>query len=159
MTSEELKQNLRAFLSRELGPNLEQEALAIANDLRNIVRDRVQTRGAGPDGRPFAPYVPSYARSRLKSGFQIRTVDYTRTGRLWASIIPEVESRDDTGVTIAIGPRNEENRKKLRGRGTLRARKDGVRRGLPTLPSRQELETVFEDWAGGVFRRFQNSIT
>lgn len=158
MTSEQLKLNLRRFLDDEIGPNLEREALAIANDLRNLVRDRVQTRGFGPDGRAFAPYVPSYARSRSRDGYQVRKVDYTRTGRLWASIIPEVESKDRTGITIAIGPRSADNRVKLLGKGTLSPRKDGTRRGLPTLPSETELRQAFEDWASGVINRFENTI-
>lgn len=158
MTSDELKRALSKFADQELGQNLEREALTIANDLRNLVRDRVQTSGYGPDGRPFAPYTPDYARSRKRSGYQIRRVDYTRSGRLWASIIAEVEEKTADSVTVAIGPRNEENRRKLRGPGTLAARKDGVKRGLPTLPNQKELRDVFADWTRGFFDRFENSL-
>lgn len=158
MDSSELVIRLREFLARQSEASLRRQALIASFNLREMVRYRVQNTGIGPDGRPFAPYVPSYARERQKAGFQIRKVDYTRTGSLWGSIIPEVESNGPGFVVIAIGPTTEDNAVKLRGPGTLTPRKDGVRRGLPTLPSPDELRETMDVWAEEIIDEFLKTV-
>ena len=155
MTSEELSDRLRAFLS---GIDVERRFLQMCFDLRDTVRDRVQNAGLNNRDTPFVPYTPGYAKTRLKKGFQARKVDYTRTGRLWGSIIPEVVSSGDGVVVVEIGPRGRDNEVKLLGAGTLKPRKDGQLRGLVTLPSERELEDAFTDLVEGILDEFENVL-
>lgn len=158
MTSEELIKNLRSFLDRQTSGEMERRFLRVAFDLKDAVRDRVQNSGTDRRGQPFAPYVPGYARQRQKAGAQFRKVDYTRSGRLWASITPEIESSNEREIVISIGPRTRENQVKLLGPGTLKPRKDGVQRGLPTLPNDRELSEAFEGMVEEVIDDFENSV-
>lgn len=149
---------IREFLDRQTGEEMEQRFLRLASDVRDAVRDRVQTAGQDRTGQAFAPYVPDYAKRRAKAGYQIRKVDYTRTGRLWASILPEVVERTDTGIVIEIGPRGEDNRVKLLGPGTTKPRKDGVQRGLPTLPNEAELTEAFAVLVEEIAEDFERTV-
>lgn len=158
MTSEELVNGLRAFLDRMSGQELERRLLSTASDLKDSVRDRVQNSGLNRRNQPFAPYTPPYAKKRQKDGLQVRKVDYTRSGRLWASITPTVVSNDGETIIIEIGPRGRENEVKLLGPGTLKARKDGVQRGLPTLPNEKEISEAFLGFVEEVFLEFENAI-
>lgn len=158
MTSEETVIQLRAFLNQVTGVELERRVLRTASDLKDAVRDRVQVSGENNRGRPFAPYVQSYAKQRQKAGFQIRKVDYTRSGRLWGSIAPRVVSNDGQTIVVEIAPRGRDNELKLLGPGTLKARKDGVQRGLPTLPNDQEVTEAFESFIGEIFLDFENTV-
>ena len=158
MTSEELVNGLRVFLDRMSGPELERRLLRTASDLKDSVRDRVQNSGLNRRNQPFAAYTPPYAKQRQKAGFQVRKVDYTRTGRLWASIMPQVISNDGETIIIEIGPRGRENELKLLGPGTLKARKDGVRRGLPTLPNEKEISEAFAGFVEEIFLDFENAV-
>lgn len=158
MTVEQLQQRLQSFLDSYLSQNLERDAQRIGMNLRNQVRSRVQTRGENARGRRFAAYTPDYARTRLKKGFQARTVDYTRSGRLWSSIVVESRKTGRDEVTVTIGPRDQENANKLRGRGALAPRKDGVRRGLIIEPSKEEIDEVFDIWVEEVERAFFDAL-
>jgi len=158
MTSEELTQQLRALLNRQTSGDMEDRFLRVANDLKDTVRDRVQNSGTNRRGQPFAPYVPGYARERLRKGFQARKVDYTRSGRLWANIQPVVVSRNEREIVIEIGPQSRENELKLLGPGTTKPRKDGVQRGLPTLPNDQEISDAFEDMVLDIIDDFENTV-
>lgn len=158
MTSEELVIQLRGFLDRLTGPEMERRLLRVASDLKDSVRDRVQTSGNNRNNRPFAPYTGLYAKQRQKKGFQIRKVDYTRSGRLWASIAPEIVSNNGGTIVIEIGPKGRENEVKLLGPGTTKPRKDGVQRGLPTLPNDKELSDAFEDMVIEIIEDFENSV-
>lgn len=158
MTSEELVIQLRAFLDRQTGAEMERRLLRVASDLKDAVRDRVQTSGNNRQNRPFAPYTDLYAKQRQKKGFQIRKVDYTRSGRLWASITPELVSNDGQTIVIEIGPKGRENKVKLLGPGTTKPRKDGVQRGLPTLPNEKELSDAFEGIVVEIIEDFENSV-
>lgn len=159
MTADELSARLDVFVRQELdGDGLRKQALLIANNLRDKVRERVQTRGFGPEERAFASYVPDYAKRRNNKGFQIRHVDYTRSGRLWAGIIVETVDQGPQTVTVAIGPRDDDGANILKGKGALAPRKDGVRRGLITQPSPGELQEAFEDWATDVYDKFIKTV-
>jgi len=158
MTPEQLNQRLRAFLRDYLNANLERDAARLGANLKNQVRSRVQTRGENADGRRYAAYTQDYAKQRLKKGFQVRKVDYTRSGRLWSSITVETRRTGQGEVTVTIGPRDRANADKLRGRGAMRARKDGVRRGLIIEPSQEEIDEVFDVWLEDVERAFLRSM-
>lgn len=158
MTSKELVIKLRAFLDRQTGAQMERRLLRTASDLKDAVRDRVQTSGQNNKGRAFAPYTLPYARQRRKKGYQIRKVDYTRTGRLWGSIFPELVSNDGQTIVIEIGPKGRDNEVKLLGPGTTKPRKDGVQRGLPTLPSDRELNEAFADLVEEIISDFENTV-
>lgn len=137
---------------------MERRLLRVASDLKDAVRDRVQTSGNNRQNKPFAPYTIQYANQRQKKGFQIRKVDYTKSGRLWASITPELVSNDGQTIIIEIGPKGRENEVKLLGPGTTKPRKDGVQRGLPTLPNEKELSDAFEDMVVEIIEDFENSV-
>ena len=158
MTSEELVIQLRSFLQDQTGVELERRVLRAAADLKDSVRDRVQNSGINSKGRPFAPYTVSYARQRKNKGFQVRKVDYTRSGRLWASISQRVVSNVDGVIVIEIGPKGEENEVKLLGPGTLKAREDGVQRGLPTIPNNEELSESFETLVTEIIEDFEKTV-
>jgi len=158
MTPEQLNQRLRTFLRSYFSQNLTRDALRLGNNLKNQVRSRVQTRGENSRGRRFAAYTPQYAKQRQDKGFQIRKVDYTRSGRLWSSITVEAQSVGTGEVEITIGPRDQENAKKLQGRGALNPRKDGVARGLIIEPSQEEIDEVFDIWVEEVEEAFLRSL-
>lgn len=88
----------------DIAQNREQDGLRIAFDLLALVKLRVQTSGINAGGQPFAPYTLFTKRERTKGGYQVGFVDYTQTGRFWASIRPRVEDSSPFAVTIAIGP-------------------------------------------------------
>lgn len=90
----EIKANLTA--------NREAEALRMAFDQVALLKLRIQTKGQDGNEQPFAPYVPAYAKDRKSAGYQAGYVDFTRTGRLWANVVPRVESATDTSVTVVI---------------------------------------------------------
>ena len=154
MTGQELRQKFQAFLDTYQNQRREELALGTATLIRELVRQRVQSSGQNFEGRPFVAYTPSYARQRDKAGAQTNQVDYTRSGRLWANIVPEIEGMDADSITVGIGPRTEENRVKILGPGTLTPRKDGQLRGLPQRPSAEEVRQGFEAWAGGIIEDF-----
>lgn len=158
MTSEALISSLRRFLDDLNGQEMERKVLRASFDLVAAVSDRVQNSGTNRNDQPFAPYTPAYAKRRQKAGFQIRKVDYTRTGRLWGSITPEVVQNRDGVVVVEVAPRGTDNEVKLLGRGAVNPRKDGVSRGLITLPSDQELEEVFADLANEILDDFLRTI-
>lgn len=158
MTSEELTQQLRLFVDRQSGQEMEDLFLRTVFDIRDAVRDRVQNSGTNSKGKPFVPYVQSYAKERQKRGFQIRKVDYTRSGRLWGSITPIVVSNDGETIVIEVGPRGRDNELKLLGPGTLKNRKDGQSRGLITLPNDREISDAFEDMILSIVDDFEKTV-
>lgn len=158
MTNEEMIRKFKQFLDNQTGQEMERRLLRVASDLKDNVRDRVQASGTNADNRPFAPYTIPYAKTRLKKGFQARKVDYTRTGRLFGSITPRLVSNDGQTIVIEIGPRGRENELKLLGPGALASRKDGVSRGLITLPNQQEVNEAFEDMINEIIEDFENTF-
>lgn len=91
-------------VSADITQNREKDGLRIAFDVLALVKLRVQTSGVNSEGQSFAPYTPFTKRERTKGGYQVGFVDYTQTGRFWASIRPRVEDSSPFAVTIAIGP-------------------------------------------------------
>ena len=120
---------------RELDANREAETLRITFDLMAQVKDRIQTSGTDYQGAMFPPYTPSYAKyGRVKMGYQIRYVDFTRDGRLWASIQPFTVKKTVDVVEFEVAPRDSENQDKLNGQY--------AKRGNILLPSEKEIEAA-----------------
>lgn len=118
----------------ELIANREADALRIAFDQIALVKLRIQTRGEKAEGGAFLPYTPDYAKQRQKAGYQVGFVDFTRTGRLMASISPRIQSSDIFSATVVIEPDNDEGKKILQGLSG--------KRGNILQPSAQELEII-----------------
>lgn len=114
--------------------NREQDGLRIAFDVLALVKLRVQTSGTNAAGEKFAPYTPFTVRERRKGGYQVGFVDYTQTGRFWASIRPRVEASDIFSVTVAIGPTDAYGREILDDAEP--------KRGNLLLASKEEIETA-----------------
>lgn len=89
-------------IRHSLTANREAEATGIALDQLALTKLRIQTRGEGPDGQPFSPYVPAYSERRKKAGYQVGYVDFTRTGRMWANVRPIVVSSSVFSATIEL---------------------------------------------------------
>jgi hypothetical protein len=89
-------------IKADITNNREADALRIAFDLSALIKLRIQTSGQNADGSAFAPYVPPYAKSRAKAGYQVGFVDYTRTGRMFAAVRPRVESSNVFSATVVI---------------------------------------------------------
>ena len=130
MNARDFIRNLRARLEA-LEANRPAETLRITLDLVALVKLRVQTRGQSAAGPLFAPYTPGYARQRAKAGYQVGYVDFTRTGRLWASVRPELVRSEMGRTLIEVTARTSEDRDKLRG-----ARR---KRGNILLPNEKEI--------------------
>ena len=147
MTSEQLKDRLQIFLrSLDIGT----EALRIANDVKDAVRDRVQTSGQNRQGRPFVPYTPGYAQRRRDAGFQIRVVDFTRSGELWGSIRARKVAETQESAIVEVGPTGSDNVDKVAG--AIR------KRGLIILPSDDELDAAYQDWVIETYEHFLRTI-
>lgn len=131
MNARDYIRNLRARLEA-LEAARPAETLRITLDLVALVKLRVQTRGENFRETPFAPYTSGYARQRAKAGYQVGYVDFTRTGRLWASVRPEVVKNEPGRTLIQVTARTADDQDKLRG-----ARR---KRGNILLPSEKEIE-------------------
>ena len=155
MTPKQYEQALRSFISNQ---DMSARVLSMGFNLVAAVRQRVENTGIDRQGKAFAPYTPSYAKQKLKAGYQIRQVNYRAKGALWNSITPQIVSDTPELIAVEIAPRGRENEVKLLGAGTTRPRKDGVERGLPTLPSKEELEEAFNELIEELFIDFENSF-
>lgn len=157
MDSKAVIRGFENFLN-EYSKDKEAFALEVTVLVKEFVRDRVQNSGVSSEGSPFAPYTPSYAKQRAKQGYQVRKVDYTRTGQLWGNVTAKIESTTETSVTTGFGPRTPENVMKITGPGALKPRKDGVSRGLIIRPSQEELEDAFNIWKEGIVNTFRKQF-
>lgn len=131
MKAKQIAEKIRANIAA-LRANQAQETLRVTLDLIALVRLRVQTEGKDYQEQDFDPYTPGYARRRAKAGYQVGYVDFTRTGRLWASVQPEVQAQGGDVVSIQVAPRGQDNVDKARG-----AR---AKRGNILLPSESEVD-------------------
>jgi len=134
MTSQEYireVQRVRAQL-REERPK---EVLRIAFDLIQDVKRRIQQSGQNYEGSPFEDYNPVYAKyGRREKGYQAEYVDFTRTGRMWASVIPEITSNTATETEVTIRSSNAGDQVKIDGAER--------KRGNILRPNDQEIETA-----------------
>lgn len=99
---------------RELEATKEQDALVSSLDAIAVMKLRL-AEGESPDGGPFTDYSLPYAKVRQQKGLRTDRKDFNVTGRLYASIQPEVRSASADGVTVAIAPKGQDNRDKVRG--------------------------------------------
>lgn len=120
----------------EIIANREADALRIGFDQAALVKLRIQSRGENAAGAKFEPYTPAYAKQRQGKGYQVEFVDFTRTGRLMASISPRIESSSVFSATVVIGPDNPESEKIIQGLSN--------KRGDILAPSEQELQIIRE---------------
>lgn len=136
---------------RQIKQNLindrENEALRISFDQIALTKLRIQSKGQDFNERPFAPYVPAYAKERKASGYQVGYVDFTRTGRLMAAIRPRIESSDIFSATVVIEGSDQRSKDIIAGA----ARK----RGNILQPSKSEIEFVRQANRERILKAFQ----
>ena len=105
--SNQIRRNVQA-----LRDNRERELEIIGADLSALIKLRIQGSGENYQGAKFSPYSPGYAAQRTKAGFQIGHVDFTRSGRLWASVYPDVDG-NGAKYTIVISAHGVDNIEKV----------------------------------------------
>jgi hypothetical protein len=135
MTAQEYIQRQRQLLEA-MNANRAKESLTIAFDLAAQIRLRISTRGEDFQGSKFSPYSKQWSENRQKRGRQIGYVDFTDTGRLWASVRPVVAKVEPTRVDVTIQATGADNNDKLRGALTTPKAKP---RGNILLPSQSEI--------------------
>lgn len=119
----------------EIKANRKDEALRIALDLKALIQLRIQTKGENSQGAKFKPYTKGYAKyGRENKGYQSSYFDFTRTGRAFSNILPEVIKDNETTTEVSIGGRSQLTRAKLGGQVQYR--------GNILLPNKSELDMV-----------------
>lgn len=131
MNASDFATKIRSNLA-QLRANREAEVKRIAFDLTALIKLRIQGSGENYLNTKFRPYNVDYAKEREKAGFQIKYVDYTRTGRMWTSVYPDTDE-NSASVTVVITAHGDDNIKKV---------KSAVyhKRGNILRPSREELD-------------------
>lgn len=135
---------IRADLNR----TREQRVLQVAFDLSALIKLRIQSRGENYQGSPLPPYTPFTVRDRKAKGYQVGYVDYTQTGRLWASVSPRLVSSDDGGVTTVVIESREQRGKDILERAE-------PKRGNLLLASDEEIKLANDAYNRGVQSIFQ----
>lgn len=101
--------------NEELKRTLAEDALKAGLDAAALIKSRVQQDGQDSDNQAYEAYTPDYSRSRAKAGYQVAQVDFTRTGKMWASFRPAIVSETDTSVSVELGFGNAEDQTKANG--------------------------------------------
>lgn len=114
MTLSEHQAKLNRAATELVGTQLE-DALLTTLDIIGLVKLRLASEGKRADGSDFSDYNPIYARQRDKKGLQTSMKDFNVTGRLYASIQPEVLSTQPGNVQVGIVPRGGDNEVKVAG--------------------------------------------
>lgn len=130
--------------------NREREVLLIALDQLALTKLRIQTKGESFENRPFAPYVPAYAKERQASGYQVGFVDFTRTGRLWANIQPRISESSAFSATVVIEGNEQRSKDIVAGAAK--------KRGNILQPSKEEIEFTRQANRRRVLRAFGISV-
>lgn len=125
-TAAKIRQNLA-----DLRANRERELQIIGADLSTLIKLRIQGSGENYLNTKFSPYTPGYAKQRAKKGFQTSYVDFTRTGRLFASVYPDLKGNGSI-VEVVISAHGQDNIDKVEG--ALK------KRGNILRPSQEELD-------------------
>jgi hypothetical protein len=116
-----------------------QNCLGAALNLKAVMQLRIQRSGLNSDGVPFTGYSDQYAKKREAEGYQNKKVDFTVTGRMWASITAFVV-RDLEGTTeIVIKAGNDTEQTKLNAPLT---RPIKAPRGNILKPTKKEAEFI-----------------
>jgi len=131
MTPQEYKRRV-AEVRKRLHEERPAETLRVANELLTQVKERIIGSGRNYQGNPFASYNPIYAKRRDEAGRQTQYVDFEFTGRMWASIRPEVTLNTPTTTEVTIKASNQGDQDKLNGQFR--------KRGNILRPTEQEIE-------------------
>ena len=129
-TAAKIRQNLA-----DLRANRERELQIIGADLSTMIKLRIQGSGENYLNTRFSPYTPGYAKQRAKKGFPTDKVDFTRTGRLWSSVYPDVQGNSAV-MTVVISAHGQDNKDKVEGAVK--------KRGNILRPSQEELDLAEE---------------
>jgi hypothetical protein len=117
---------------REYEQQRQRLALLIVNDLLSLTKLRVQSTGINSEGVKYVPYTKEYAeKGRKKLGYQIEHIDFTRSGRMWNSILGKVESINSESVNIVVKASFPSEQLKLNGQFK--------KRGNILTPSKSEI--------------------
>lgn len=79
------------------------------------VKLRLAENGGNSEGAQFTDYSPIYGKQRAKRGLQQNFKDFNFSGRLYASIQPEVKGVSFGVVEVDIVPRGQDNEAKVAG--------------------------------------------
>jgi hypothetical protein len=113
MNAKDMAYKIRANLAA-LRRNREDELKKIALDLTALIKIRIQGSGQNYLNTRFSPYTKDYAKQRAAKGAQTSYVDFTVSGRLFASVYPEVDTASGI-VTVEITAHGQDNIDKIRG--------------------------------------------
>ena len=131
MTARDLANQIRRNVEA-LRNNREQELKIIGSDLAALIKLRIQGSGRNYLNQLFSPYSQRRKDERQKKGRQIGYVDYTDTGRLWASVYPDVDG-NGAKATVVISAHGADNVRKVQNAETKRG-------DLILRPSQDELD-------------------
>lgn len=133
-------------LKSKLDSTRDDDALLTSLDAIALLKLRL-AEGESADGSPFSDYSKDYEDFRREKGLQTGAKDFNVTGQLYASIQPEVVASSSGSTEVAISPRGEENKAKVRGANHYKG-------DIVIALSESELDEVFEAWK----RRRQNRV-
>ncbi len=114
MSIDEHMAKLRAGLA-DLARTQVQDALLTTQDMIGFVKLRLAEGGGNARGSQFTDYSPIYSKKRAEKGLQTGFKDFNVTGRLYASILPEVKATQFGEVHVDIVPRGADNQAKVAG--------------------------------------------
>lgn len=83
-------------------------------DLIGLLKLRL-AKGQNAQGGRFTDYSDIYAKERREAGLQTQFKDFNVSGRLYASIQPEVISESNNRIETAITAKGQDNQLKIRG--------------------------------------------
>ena len=114
MSIDEHMAKLRAGLA-DLARTQVQDAVLTTQDMIGFVKLRLAEGGGNASGSQFTDYSPIYSKKRAEKGLQTGFKDFNVTGRLYASILPEVKATQLGEVHVDIVPRGADNQAKVAG--------------------------------------------
>lgn len=92
-----------------------ENAIAAGLDLIALMRLRIQERGEDFEESKFNPYSVDYEQLRAEAGYQTDHVDFTRTGKMMASIVPTIEEESEGVAVVLIKSSNDSDQTKING--------------------------------------------
>ena len=114
MSIDEHMAKLKAGLA-DLARTQVQDAVLTTQDMIGFVKLRLAEGGGNARGSQFTDYSPIYSKKRAEKGLQTGFKDFNVTGRLYASILPEVKATQLGEVHVDIVPRGADNQAKVAG--------------------------------------------
>lgn len=114
MSIDEHMAKLKAGLA-DLARTQVQDAVLTTQDMIGFVKLRLAEGGGNASGSQFTDYSPIYSKKRAEKGLQTGFKDFNVTGRLYASILPEVKATQLGEVHVDIVPRGSDNQAKVAG--------------------------------------------